>query len=83
MGMKGIALMACLVVVIVGMVAVNWLPIYPPGPETEWRDSPTLCEQVRKYEPNQPLREYICLSPSEREHLKEQQKGKEPKGIEL
>ena len=70
--MKGIALMACIAVVLVGMMVVSLLPVYPPSPEPEWRDPPTMCEQVRKYEPNQPLREHICRPPSVREQLEEQ-----------
>ena len=74
MDMKGIALIACLAVVPIGMMVVSLLPVfYPPSPEPEWRDPPTMCEQVRKYEPNQPLREYICSPPSVREQLEEQQ----------
>jgi hypothetical protein len=60
--MKGIALMTCIAVVLaLGMMVVRGLPPPPPGPEpTPWRDLPTLCEQVKKYEPNQPAREAIC-----------------------
>ena len=61
-GMKAIALMTCIAVVLaLGMMVVRGLPEYPPAPSgPEWRDLPTLCEQVKKYEPNQPLREHIC-----------------------
>ncbi len=60
--MKGIALLAAVAVVLaLGMMVVRGLPPeHPSVSEEEWRDLPTLCEQVRKYEPNQPLREYIC-----------------------
>ena len=78
--MKGIALLACIAVVLVGMMVVSLLPVYPPSPEPEWRDPPTMCEQVRKYEPNQPLREHICRPPSVREQLEEQQRVRERDG---
>jgi hypothetical protein len=32
----------------------------PNKQELEWRNSPTLCEQVRQYEPNSPFRRHIC-----------------------
>jgi hypothetical protein len=84
--MKGIALIACLAVVPVGVLVVSLLPFfYPPSPEPEWRDPdpPTMCELVRKYEPNQPLREHICRPPSVREQIEEQQRVREPEGMEL
>ena len=70
--MKGIALMACIAVVLaLGMMVVRGLPEYPPvSQEPKWRDLPTLCEQVRKYEPNQPLREHIC-HPSKAQRIPE------------
>jgi hypothetical protein len=32
----------------------------PNKQEWEWRRLPTLCEQVREYEPNSPVRRHIC-----------------------
>lgn len=83
MDMKSIALMACIAVGLVG-VSLGLLG-YPPGPEPELRDPPinlSMCEQVRKYEPNQPLREHICRPPKVREKLEEQHGVREPEGIE-
>jgi hypothetical protein len=79
--MKGIALMACIAV---GLVGVSLLLAYPPGREPELRDPPrhsNICEEVRKYEPNQPLREHICrpsLNSKVRERLEEQHGVGEP-----
>ena len=81
MDMKGIALMACIAVGLVG-VSLGLL-VYPPGPEPELRDPLNTCELVRKYEPNQPLREHICRPPSVREQIEEQQGVREPEGMEL
>jgi len=81
--MKGIALMARIAVVLVGMMVVSLLLVYSPGPKPEWGPPPTMCEQVRKYEPNQPLREHICRPPSVREQIEEQQRVREPEGIWL
>jgi len=74
--MKGIALMACIAVGLVG-VSLGLL-VYPPGPEPELREPPNMCELVRKYEPNQPLREHICRPAKVREKLEEQQRVREP-----
>ena len=79
MDMKGIALMACIAV---GLVGVSLLLVYPPGPEPELREPPNMCELVRKYEPNQPLREHICRPAKVREKLEEQHGVREPEGIE-
>jgi hypothetical protein len=77
--MKGIALMACIAV---GLVCVCLLLVYPPGPEPEELRVPlksqNMCEQVRKYEPNQPLREYICRPATVRAKLGKQQRVGEP-----
>ena len=82
MDMKGIALMVC----IVGLVGVSGLLlVYPLDPEPELLDPPinlSMCELVRKYEPNQPLREHICRPPKVREKLEEQHGFREPEGIE-
>jgi hypothetical protein len=78
--MKGIALMACIAVGLVG-VSLGLL-VYPPGPEPELREPPNMCELVRKYEPNQPLREHICRPAKVRAKLEEQHGIREPKGIE-
>ena len=77
--MKGIALMACIAVVLaLGMMVVRGLPENPPVSKPKWGDLPTLREQVRKYEPNQPLREHICRPPKVREKLEEQHGVREP-----
>lgn len=54
----------------------------PQEAEKELRNPPNMCEQVRKYEPNQPLREHICRPPKVREKLEEQHGVREPEGIE-
>lgn len=69
------ALMACIAV---GLVGASLLLFYPPGPEPEWRAPQTMCEQVQKYEPNQPLREHICRPPKVREKIEEQHGVREP-----
>ena len=83
MDMKGIALMACIAV---GLVGVSLLLVYPPGPESEELrvslKSSNMCELVRKYEPNQPLREHICRPQKVREKLEEQHGVREPEGME-
>ncbi len=80
MDMKGIALMACIAVGLVG-VSLGLL-VYPPGPEPELRDPLNTCELVQKYEPNQPLREHICRPAKVRAKLEEQHGVREPEGIE-
>jgi hypothetical protein len=80
--MKGKPLMACIAV---GLAGVSLLLLYPPGPEPELRDPPinlSMCELVRKYEPNQPLREHICRPQKVREKLEEQHGVREPEGME-
>ncbi len=76
--MKGIALMVCIAV---GLVGVSLLLVYPPGSEPELRDPSinlSMCELVGKYEPNQPLREHICRPAKVRAKLEEQHRVREP-----
>ncbi len=61
-----------------GLVGASLLLVYPPAPEPELRNPPSMCELVREYEPNQPLREHICRPAKVREKLEEQQRVREP-----
>ena len=58
---KGAALIACIGAVLVGMLVVSLLPEAPASlGNPDMLKSPTICEDVRRDNPNHPLRRHFC-----------------------